>query len=290
MASASSSTAEYYVLHTDSTVTKAHGLLMAIDDNHWTKILEVKERRSHQKSSKYKDICKSLPDKYTKIHGYHIQCYKHFTAMAKSVPSVSHITDNTVPLENQLRSSTLGVGSQKSSSGLFPKECLFCNTYRKRHSASKVTYELPILCETFEIANSIKEAINKLNDHHLFVKVGSIDMIAKEIKYHNTCKNKYIKRASRISIEISKSDYGQLRQDHHIAFKSLVLYINSTIIHDLQEELLTSLHQRYMAILLESSGIETTYPAHSLQTKIQDYFKDKIVFTMKSKKEGIVLR
>ena len=52
-------------------------------------------------------------------------------------------------------------------------------------------------CETESAEISIKEAANALQDDNMLAKTAGIDFVAKEVKYHHSCKSLYLKSACR---------------------------------------------------------------------------------------------
>ena len=58
----------------------------------------------------------------------------------------------------------------------------------------------------------------------------------------------------------------------------------------MHEESLAALHECYMRILVEDFGRETNYDAKNLQLKLTAHFKENIVFEMKSRKSGTIIK
>ena len=79
-----------------------------------------------------------------------------------------------------------------SASGVFPSVCLFCNKQRKK--INKTEQNL-VQLETKTVEDDIRRNIEIKIDQNLRAKTSIIDMIAKEIKYHNCCRLKYNKEA-----------------------------------------------------------------------------------------------
>ena len=52
-------------------------------------------------------------------------------------------------------------------------------------------------CETFEAENSIRVAATAMRDESFLSKISGVEFLAKEIKYHYSCKSKYLKLAER---------------------------------------------------------------------------------------------
>ena len=50
-------------------------------------------------------------------------------------------------------------------------------------------------CESKEAEESIKQAAHLTEDHSMIAKVGNIDFVAKEVKYHHSCRKAYLNAA-----------------------------------------------------------------------------------------------
>lgn len=122
------------------------------------------------------------------------------------------------------------------------------------------------------------------------VLIAGVDIVAKEVKYHNTCKNAYIKKAERQKKEKESTAYGKIRQAHQEAFCKITHYVQSEIISAGREETLVNVHKKYMDIFSESTGSDSSYPARNLMENLQDYFKDSLVCVISSRKEGYILK
>ena len=53
-------------------------------------------------------------------------------------------------------------------------------------------------CETVAAEVSIKDAAKTLHDSSLLATISCIDLIANQCKYHNSCRNNYVKHAHRM--------------------------------------------------------------------------------------------
>ena len=176
--------------------------------------------------------------------------------------------------------------------------CEICGFYKKRKPSGSRhgdTFEYPTKCSTDEASNSIKNAIKMKGDQRLQALVGDINLHVKEVKYHNNCQKSYIQSVGSCdNVDTYEkqecTSMTSLRDSHQIAFVSLSNYIEDNIIKGMQEESLPSLHKRYMETLVENSGYSTSYSTKSLKSKLEDHFKDNIIFDMSSKKKGNILK
>ena len=63
--------------------------------------------------------------------------------------------------------------------------CIFCGNSRRTVNRK---IENIGRCETREAEHSVKEAATILQDTDLLAKIGEVDFITKEVKYHHTCR------------------------------------------------------------------------------------------------------
>ena len=52
-------------------------------------------------------------------------------------------------------------------------------------------------CETLQVGNSICKVAKIRKDNKMLTKISDVDFIAKEVKYHHSCKSKYLKSVER---------------------------------------------------------------------------------------------
>ncbi|KAG1692949.1 hypothetical protein GQR58_007170 [Nymphon striatum] len=62
------------------------------------------------------------------------------------------------------------------------------NVFRKRRTVYKVSSS----CETFEAAEDIQQAAQKLQDEPILAKISGVGLLAKEAKYHYSCKRCFL--------------------------------------------------------------------------------------------------
>ena len=170
-----------------------------------------------------------------------------------------------------------------SSSGILPKVCIFCSTVYK--SLGKGKRESLGNCEVPESGEGIKAAAFTLQDDIMTTKLVGLDFIAKEVKYHHSCRRSYLRKAERIEEQLF-TERSETTIMHEDAFSSLQKYNTTTLIDNDGAELLTSLHSRYMSLL---GSNESTYPARSLCTKILNSFRCTLKKIRKSSNTGLII-
>jgi hypothetical protein len=145
-------------------------------------------------------------------------------------------------------------------------------------------FETPSQCVTIEAQDSILKAAKDCNDRQLLAKVGGIDFIAKEIKYHNNCRKLYLDAAKRKCEEsVTKpSDF------HKKAFSVVKEHVDKVIVEE-GGVMLTKLLQEYVAILSEHGVTDSDYTSQSLQMKICKVYKDKVKVEKITRNLGLVV-
>lgn len=261
------------ILHLEGKTTEK---VKSFTEETWTKVLSCqKERRHLFATSKFFAI--ELPEKYDDNIGYHMQCYCNFTAVPKN-------RKETVPEKTASRiTRSETTFSTEASTGVFPRVCLFCDNATKSLGKNKGKEQLGG-CETTSAAENIKEAATSLNDYRMLSKIADLDLIAKEVKYHHSCKNKYIKQAQREQSQQPKEQSSR-RNSHEVAFKELQNHINEKLVQVPGAETLKSLHLKYLQYLGDE---QSNYAAQSLQAKILDSFP-MLAIAKASNKQGSVV-
>ena len=115
-------------------------------------------------------------------------------------------------------------------------------------------------------------------------KIAEIDMIAKEIKYHHTCRRTYLNKAKAVTSK-QNIDADNV-SPHERAFSILKSHIEESLIEAEGAELLISLHSRYISKLPDENS---SYPAASLRDKILQYFPEQLQQCKPSNRKGVII-
>lgn len=123
--------------------------------------------------------------------GYHSSCYKNFIAIPNPAEKIAETsTSSSEQLsEKVLRSQ---VQQQEStSSGVFQKLCIFCN-----HQHKTINNKIALIgsSEIKEAEQAVHNTAILLQDAYLPAKIGHLDFVAKEVKYHHYCHKAYLNR------------------------------------------------------------------------------------------------
>ena len=118
----------------------------------------------------------------------------------------------------------------------------------------------------------------------MLAKIADLDLIAKEVKYHHSCKRKYLHLFDKEQSQQTKGECSRVTS-HNEAFEVLCEHINGKLVQVPGAETLKSLHLQYEQFL----GDEVSnYSAQSLQTKILEHFP-MLKISKASNKQGSVI-
>ena len=111
------------------------------------------------------------------------------------------------------------------------------------------------------------------------------DLIAKEAKYHNTCRRNYVRQ------DEDEEEQTSNRKKHSEAFQTLLNFLDSELIKKKKPMLATSIFSLYKEEFLALGGTHddiSKYSVQSLMTKVKDHFED-IVMDKQANKSGNVV-
>ena len=199
--------------------------VIIFNNKSWKTACDIaRARKQHQKKSKYLDVCDSIDfslDAPPPLHGYHMSCYRNFTAF--------HIEETKTSQKEQ----AIGTRSKaqkpsmvaSSSTGVLKKQCIFCNSSSRKHFPHGFENLSP--CETEQAQDSIINAAKTLNDDSFLCEYKNIDFVAKEVKYHNTCRKRYLANATRV--QKKQDDTVKYTERRNSAFMKLISFIEAEI-------------------------------------------------------------
>lgn len=244
-------------------------------------------RKKKFKSSKYAPVCENLQSLIrSEKYGYHRECYKRFTLVPKAIPEIETLEERREEIQQPLlRSKTCTITPTISSTGVLQPVCIFCNRSRKKRQEN---HEELGSCETPDAQDKIKYAATVLKDEVLLLKIGNVDFIAKEVKYHHSCRKHYLNEAERQEKSHKDTEHAQLRDPHQTAFKLLCEHKSTFIIQEGCAELLSSLHSRYLRVLVDLGEYDSSYTSQKLCEKILKQYSDRLC-TYRLSNRGTVL-
>ena len=153
----------------------------------WDKVCIAKEKReSSARFSKYNKVTDKLQRSFEINHGYHVLCYKNFTAISQPAAANESQGEPSTSRSTRSNSTTL----QTSSTGCLPSLCIFCEKKRKK---IKGKWENLGKSESETAEKAIRNLAIDLKDGNLLLKIGNLkhgdgpDFVAMEVQYHHSC-------------------------------------------------------------------------------------------------------
>ena len=218
-------------------------------------ILKIRKRNK----LKYHDQV-ALPTIQDSFHGYHMSCYRRFVALSQSQRSrIESAAKEKEPEITRLTRASSDIINGSSSAGIFKPVCLFCQQSRKR---LKGVQQKLVSVETKEFEKNIKKYTEWKNDENMLRAITSVDFVAKEVKYHSSCRITYQRESEVMHKKTSgqennvKSQWHKDRETYNTAFEIMAAYVKDKIINQKQVLLLTTLIRFYQAVLQDVGGHE----------------------------------
>ena len=131
---------------------------------------------------KYSDF--ELPSSVDGESGFHISCYRRFSALSQSTRIKIKRKSPKKKLVSCVRRSEIKSPSPATTSGVLGKLCLFCCQKSKKKNNKRYTL---VNCVTEEFEKNIKKFAVWREDHQLLAKIQGICFLAKEVCYHSIC-------------------------------------------------------------------------------------------------------
>ena len=260
------------------------------------KLDECKKVRSirQENNLKHKDV--QLPDLANGHTGYHLECYRRFTALSnkhrKQKGEDEPCSSRTIQRAKR----------QINNNIVFPEKCLFCNTVVKqinnvRHQLTRVELKDCDPSTPFFFQKNLLEYAEILEDREMIAKVQGIDLIARRAHYHRICRTMYQEEAKeKLRKEKRKKEttnWHHIRAAHAEAFTTVCDFVQETIIGARQAYHISELCDLYQSNLSEISeedtdNMEKIRPGR-LSEKIKEEFKESIRVSKISERKGTIV-
>ena len=258
-----------------------------VSESQYDTIVQVASVRQAQEGEGHRldSICLNIPTVFdANIHGAHRWCFKNFTNVSRlRSRSVTPNPSDTAPQSR--------TGSRRSlctnvpSAVLFPQDqCLFCENGRKYQKGNR-TVEVLVKCVTETAETSIKECARSKEDFELLGKIAGVDLIAKEARYHETCRRDYLRKDERRhhSDDEASSSTGQMseqRASYEDAFQWLREHIQTEIITCGKVERMSMLRDRFLQYMqhIHPDYYNPLYTTQKLKARITAEFGPQLVF------------
>lgn len=162
----------------------------------------------------------------------------------------SCITDT---VDRTLRSGTKSNTSTciNTRTGVFEKKCVFCDKTNKKTNYRKETLQL---CATFSFQEGVWKDALAIQDSVLLRKIHNIDFIAKEVRYHNSCRTELSDKAKAINKKKEnekKQFYGRDKKIRKSAFDATITFVEEKIMKNEEVHRIADLSNQYLTWLVE---------------------------------------
>ena len=229
---------------------------------------------------KYSDF--ELPSSVDGESGFHISCYRRFSALSQSTRIKIKRKSPKKKLVSCVRRSEIKSPSPATTSGVLGKLCLFCCQKSKKKNNKRYTL---VNWVTDEFEKNIKKFAVWREDHRLLAKIQDICFAAKEVCYPSICCVEYenIAKATPLAKEelsLKKTNNGgemkeqpslwhQTRNAHKNAFVALADHITEEVINGKEVLFVAGLDRFYEELVndLIDDESEISYNARKLEGK-----------------------
>lgn len=195
-----------------------------------------------------------------------------------------------VQVDSACHTNASAIGSRMSSrsaalsetKGLLWKQCLFCSVGRKTR-LGKV--ESLSRCETDIGEASIKEAARLKNDFIMIGRIEGVDLIAKEVRLHGSCRRQYKRIDDRNRSVTDNEEHRKYNKKavYDEAFQIIVKYVKDNVLgNDGVIVQLSMLKDKYLDFIKENSpaNYNPNHKTCKLKDKLVSYFGTKISFQL----------
>ena len=153
------------------------------------KILEIRDLRLSQPADsthRTESVCRLIPTDIGEGHGYHRDCYNHFTKNVERLKNTESTESKEISRKVQRKMSVDKVA-------LFAKDCIFCNKEGSIYirKAGIKTTEVPQKFAS-DGWKTIVQCAESKNGERLLLRIRGYDLFASEAHFHPKCSKKYV--------------------------------------------------------------------------------------------------
>ncbi len=173
--------------------------------------------------------------------------------------------------------------SFNTRTGIFEKICLFCDKATKKKNCKKEPLQL---CETFSFQEGVLKDALDVEDAVLLRKIHNIDFVAKEVRYHNSCRLELINKAKAINKQKEnekKVFYGREKKIRKSALNATVSFVEDNILENEEVHRISDIFNQYLTWLIEFGFSEEEVETEAVRKhkyvlleKLEKYFGDKL--------------
>ena len=262
------------------------------------------------KGLKYSEV--ELPEVLPSNMGYHRKCYQRFGALGtlhrKKEDKVKKIRADKRKTRSQVMSPV------DTSTGMFKKICLFCKKARrkkggqeqrltrvetKEDSDGEVEKSKKATSDDASFKTSVEKYAKWLQDEDMLRIISGVDLVAKEVYYHRSCRRDYQNKAecteaAKVDAGIGKdpkvhSEWHVNRQAHSQAFEVVKRFVESSVCKMGGVVYLPDMKNLYEAAykdLCEKQDDGLEFSASRLEAKLVTALGDRICVVKGTTRQG----
>ena len=210
---------------------------------------------------------------------YHPTCHRLYTAVKRSRSGEESESLSKVP---RRETRTVSALPKTDKSGILKELCIFCGKKRKKRNGKEeklTSVAVPDSCETL-----VERSERSNNAHFKSLVMGKVDLIAKEGKYHKSCRTQFMHET-----ELPGPSKGTSHEIHKRAFASICHYIDTEILKANKCVLVSSLLNKYKTEYCSTGGDPadiSTYSSQNLLRKVHDSFSEKVRVQLVDQRRG----
>ena len=249
---------------------------------------KCKEVLQYRKSLQLKYSNIVLPETYDEQIGYHVTCYRKFTALSKAQRKKRSQTKCNIQSDNAVNSSPATRSNTKSlhvvsSYGGLPKICVLCQKERKVVKGK----EQPLICaSTQNLEDNIRNYINLTGCEELRTNLAGGDFVAKDVLYHSICRTRLQNKARKNNPKLTdKTEWHDSRDIWVQAFNRVCEIVDDVILGHCGAIQLCDLNTKYEDFASEMCNEQVYHRSSTrLAGRLLDHFKNKIkIFGLSNK-------
>jgi hypothetical protein len=279
MTSSSSKRGQVCIIHYDKSKCDGFTLLSDLKNpsERLDHLLSIRDKSLAQPiGSKYRmeSICTLLPVKVEKDHGYHRDCYQHFT---KHLDRLVPVPDYRETYPSEARTSR----RTNPEDFCFAKDCIFCNKEGrigiKRSGCWTSESTTQFASDSWK---TVFDRATNQKDEKLLIRIRGYDLFAAGAHFHPSCRKKYLQDPShwRSTNTVATLHQRELEMAHEFAFGKLCESISVEVISQQKIVKLSDLQSLYVATLESTPFPNPNYRGDKLKIKLESTFADRIAF------------
>lgn len=228
-----------------------------------------------------------LPLEPDETSGYHVKCYKSFTAIMQKYLQCQETEDSESKNSPEEIKAMIGLPVSSNDSNLkqISKACIFCRMNRKILKG-----KIQKLDQTD--VSKLTSFLDKANNENLLKRIE--DSASSTVLYHVICKSTFHYQRERAGKSTEENSYHTFRRNHKEAYEELCEYIRLEVINNRKSVLLSTMFSIFKYHLNEicngSFGNDKdSFSEQHLEDKIRHSFNKEINIVALHKKKSLFL-